>query len=195
MDARWTASTEEVIAALNALADADRLRLRGFARWRVKGLGRAALGRTFEDLLGDAITAILGGRRHWDPAAVPFLGFLLGVVRSISSHWRESFDEEEAHLDCEVRSDRAEDGPVELARSNQPGADRQVAARSQLDAINKLFEDDHEALLVIEGLGEGMSGPEIQQALGMSSKDYDATVKRMRRRVRQVFGEGGQGHA
>lgn len=189
------ATGDEIAAALEALPTTEQLRLRSYAQWRIAGLGRAARGRSYEDLLHEAYLAALGGRRRWDPAAVPFLGFLLGALKSISSHWRESFSEDEAQLDCEVHPDPAQDGPIQRAESVQPDAERILAARSQLQAVMKLFEDDPEVLCIIDGLGDGMTGPEIQAALDLTPKEYEAALRRMRRRTKPVFGQGGRGNA
>ena len=190
-----TATIEETTAALQALSHPDRLRLLLSARWRVRGLGRAALGRRAEDLLSEACLRVCEGRRHWDPGAVSFVGFLIGAMRSISSHWREECSESEAYLASELRSDHPAADPVENARSQRPDAERTLVAKDTLDAINGKFRDDPEVLLVIEGLGEGMKGPAIQEALGLTPDQYEAAFKRMRRGARRVRDEGGQGHA
>ena len=186
-----TATAEAAAAALQALSEADRLRLLRYAEWRVKGMGRAARGRGAHDLLSEACLRVCEGRRRWDPDAVSLVGFMCGVMKSISSHWREQFSQDEAHLACELRSDDDKVDPVEGAPSEPPDAERaRAAARAKLDAINEFFSDDSEVQLVIEGLAEGMTGPEIQAALGLSQKSYAAAFKRMRRGVNRLFGEG-----
>jgi hypothetical protein len=40
--------------------------------------------------------------------------------------------------------------------------------------------------LIIEGIREGLSGPEIREALRLSQTDYDTAMKRMRRMVRAM---------
>ena len=47
------ACREEVVAAIEALTREQHLRLERFARWRMRGLGRAAQGRDWEDLVGE----------------------------------------------------------------------------------------------------------------------------------------------
>src|SRR5712691_7365103 len=64
------ATPEEVEAALTGLIKADRARLMSYARWRIDGLGRAALGRKAKDLFGEAVTATLAGNRRWQPDSV-----------------------------------------------------------------------------------------------------------------------------
>jgi DNA-directed RNA polymerase specialized sigma24 family protein len=185
-----TATAEVAAAALQALSDTDRLRLLRYAKWRIKGMGRAAGGRGADDLLSEACLRICEGRRRW-PDAVSLVAFVCGVMKSIASHWGEQFSHDEAHLACELRSDDEKADPIEGARSEPPDVERtRETARARLDAINDLFGDDPEVQLVIEGLAEGMTGPEIQAALGLSQKSYAAAFKRMRRGVNRLFGEG-----
>jgi DNA-directed RNA polymerase specialized sigma24 family protein len=186
-----TATAEAAVVALQALSEADRLRLLRFAEWRVKGMGRAAGGRAADDLLSEACLRVCEGRRRWDPQRVSFVGFMFGVMRSISSHWGEQSFDDEARLACELRSDEVEADPLEDAPSESPDVGRaRATGRAKLDEINEFFSDDPEVQLVIEGLAEGMTGPEMQTALGLSQKCYAAAFKRMRRGANRLFGEG-----
>jgi hypothetical protein len=68
---------EEVVVAIEALTREQHLRLERFARWRMRGLGRAAQGRDWEDLLGDAIAATYEGKRRWNKESVDFFHHLI----------------------------------------------------------------------------------------------------------------------
>src|SRR5436190_19910907 len=96
------ASLEEVRQAIVGLTPAELLRLQGYARWRVRGVGRAALGRAEHDLLQDALISTLAGDRKWKKAAVDLVGHLTAVMRSISSHWKTEFDPAEPRLETEL---------------------------------------------------------------------------------------------
>src|SRR5437763_7081265 len=96
------ATREEVVAAVEALTRHEYLRLEQYARWRIRGIGRAARGRDWEELLREAISATYEGSRHWNKESVDFPGHLIGVMRSISSHWRDQFNPDEAFLESEV---------------------------------------------------------------------------------------------
>jgi hypothetical protein len=76
-------SIAEARVRLTRLARVELIRLGGLAGCYAVGLGRDAL----DELLGEAITRALEGRRAWpkDLAAVPFLA---GVMRSIADEWR-----------------------------------------------------------------------------------------------------------
>jgi len=53
------ASLAEVQEAIDNLSPADLIRLEGYAVWRIRAIGRKALGRNHEDLLGEAVFATL----------------------------------------------------------------------------------------------------------------------------------------
>ena len=55
------ASRDEIGRALEALTPGQLLKMKHFAAWRMRGLGRAACGRIWEDLLSEAWPAILEG--------------------------------------------------------------------------------------------------------------------------------------
>src|ERR1043165_7035542 len=93
------ATREEVVAAVEALTHHEYLRLEQDARWRIRGRGRAARGRDWEELLREAISATYEGNRRWNKELVDFSRHLIGVMRSTSSHWREQFDPDEALLE------------------------------------------------------------------------------------------------
>lgn len=181
------ASPEEVEDALNTLTPGELLKLQEFARWRIRGLGRRALGRDHHDLLSDAVIATLEGRRRWRKNAVDIFGHLKGAMRSISSNWRQKFREAEPRSESEmIPAGEADDypGPVATARTSEPHPDRLLAAKEELGRMLALFKDDDEVCLIIEGLREGMTGPEIQRDLGLTEKQYNAGMKRLRRKAR-----------
>ena len=75
------ATREEIVAAVDTLTPKELSRLRGFAKWRVAGMGRAAQGQDWEDLLRKAVAATYEGSRRWNKDSVPCLQHLLGAMR------------------------------------------------------------------------------------------------------------------
>jgi hypothetical protein len=75
----------EIDRAIKTLTSSDLLRLQRFAKFRVRGLGRAASGRDWEDLLGEALYRTLKGTddtqngRHWN-RKVPFVQHVSGEL-------------------------------------------------------------------------------------------------------------------
>ncbi len=188
-----SATRDEVARAVDALLPADWKRLEKFAHYKVMAIGRKALGRSPGDLLHDAFTSTLVGcestkqGRRWYKDQVWFAGHLFGAMRSTASHWKEAFDENEAHLDSELAID-AEDGepssPVERAKSEAPSQETAFLAKEKLGEIFRMFQNDDDAALVIEGMREGWTGPEIMSRLGIAKDKYEAAIKRIRYRLK-----------
>ena len=187
------ATRDDVEQAIEALSSSDELRLEKFARFRIRGLGRRAMGRDHEDLLCEAIKSIWIGAedpnegRRWRKDAVTFVQQVLGAVRSIASHWKDGADEGEAWLDCELEVE-TESGeamrPIENAPSDAPNQERVLRAKERLAAIYHFFRNDDDAALVLEGIREGWSGPEITERLAIPKLRYEAALKKIRYHVK-----------
>lgn len=193
------ASEEEVITAVEALTDGQLKALRHYARWRVRGLGRASQGRNFEDLLQEAVTATLAGDRHWNKSSCEFVGHLVWAMRSISSNWRRKFDEGEPYLESEILQhtpEGKESNPIDDVASRQHDGRRVAGARAHVEHIEKLVSDSGRALasLIIDGWREGLTGPEIREALGISQKEFETELKWLRRAARADRDQGGGKH-
>jgi DNA-directed RNA polymerase specialized sigma24 family protein len=181
------ASPEEVIGAVEALTTPQLLRLKKFACYRVQGLGRAAMGRDDQDLFNDSIAKTLKGDRSWNKD-VSFDVHLFGVMRSISSHWKEQFEPDEALLESDLQKSSATGqlyNPIARVASTVPDPEESLVAKGEIDRIVALFADDLHVSLIIEGLREGNSGKEIREKLGISERDYESALKRMRKKIRQ----------
>jgi DNA-directed RNA polymerase specialized sigma24 family protein len=188
------ATEHQVRAALEALSVTDRLRLANFAKLRVRALGAKAAG-DHEELLHEAFVAVLEGRRKWKPGLVSMADLLAGIIRSISSHWAEAFDPETARLESDLSGDSKHPSPLATAPSGRPDQERELAAKQELEELQRHFKDDDTVVLIIEGFRDGMTGPEIREALGISPQDYDAARKRMIRYRGKSEAEGRQGNA
>src|SRR4030095_8155185 len=82
------ATTDEIESAIQALKPGELVRIRKFAYRRYWTLGRRGAGMSPEDLIQDAMMAILDGRRKWLKGRVDFVKLLVGVIQSLSSHIR-----------------------------------------------------------------------------------------------------------
>ena len=187
------ATTAEVVAAIESLSAEQFHRLKNFARLRIRGLGRAAMGETYVSLLDEAVASILEGAegrargRKWAKNRVPFVDLLFGAMRSISTHWYERYErrgKEAERFDWETTREDERGG--DQSRSGKqvvdPVADpfRSCAAAESLDALDKHFAGDQDALFVIEGLKDGLTVPEMVAALGLTEKKVKAAVRRVR---------------
>ena len=89
-------------------------------------------------------------------------------MRSIASHWKRDFVEEEAALESELATRSGENdwiSPLENAASDDPCQERYVAAREEWDLIATLFSDDVAARKVLEGWSREMTSREVMQGL------------------------------
>src|SRR3954462_13907029 len=92
------ATRQEIEEALAGLTDAQVIRLTEISAYRHGTLGARGAGRHEGDIFSDAITKMLEGRRKWIKANVAFVPFILGVMKSLTSHIRtgkalDAFDE------------------------------------------------------------------------------------------------------
>lgn len=184
-----------------ALSVADNLKLLRFAQRRVAAIGRASMGRDERVLLQEAVTSALAGNRRWNKSTVNFIGFLFGAIRSISSNWCKSFDPNEARLASEL-IEESEEGllvnPLLSAPAEIPNPEQNAIIQEQEDLrmqqvarIKELVEQRPLASLIIDGQLEGMNGTQIQEALGISKKEYETEMKWIYRTVRSDKAKGG----
>lgn len=190
------ATPAQVRAALDALSEADLVRLEKVARYRIRGLSRSACGRDHEDLLSEAIADTLDPeRRRWN-TEVSFVRYLIGAMRSISSHWREQLDADEPHLESELVRTSEEGGPLsplDLVGSGAPGAERVVEAKRQLEDIEKAVAGDSVVSDILGGMRAEMSPSDIREVLDLSQTEYETAMKRFRRLVRPSAQGGSDG--
>jgi len=187
MDEFTAATRKEVVQAIDSLTIADLLNLRWAAKFRVRSLGRAAKGRTDEDLLMEALASSLAGTegrgdgRRWSKN-ISFRLHLTGAMRSIASHWKEQFNEQEPFLASELSNMGEDEGFSELdtVASEAPGGDRCLIAREEVSLILRLFQNDLGASSVLKGWLKDLKSLEIMQESGLSSREYEAAVKRIR---------------
>jgi RNA polymerase sigma factor (sigma-70 family) len=155
----------------------DLLRLKVIARLHARGLPPQF---SWTDLLQESFARVLGGSRR-QPEGLPFVPFLAGVMRSIKTeYWRRARREARQlpKLLAELDIDEAHGGEPSTPL---PTPERSLMALDELAAIDRLFADDRQALLVIASLAEGRSPEEICKEHQLSKTDYDSTRKRIRR--------------
>jgi len=164
--------------AVLALKRPELLRLQRYSRWRIRWLGRKALGRDEKDLLDEAITATVSGRRLWT-RSIPLRQHLLGAMRSISTSWYEKKAEE--YLESDLVEPGAESPLDRIATTQDP--EKILEAKERLDQVRKLFEQDTVASKIVSLLGLGYTAKEIQIRLSITSSGFAAAAKRIRRRL------------
>jgi DNA-directed RNA polymerase specialized sigma24 family protein len=176
------ATPEDVEQAIRRLTDNDYRHLGKVADYRSLSLMAIGLGWSGDDLLQEAITRTLEGDRKW-PRGVSLMAHLWGTMRSIASHVPDELKGgkiETATTDDESRSQGI------VLKSQSPDQEVIAAAQQRLAIIENRFADDDGVALVIEGLASGMTGPEIQEALGITQREYETRMTRLRRGIERT---------
>jgi|SRR5882762_678536 len=173
-------SMEEMWLAILFLTTAELLRLEHYARWRIRWLGRKALGRDERDLLQEAITATVTGKRVWKED-VDLCLHLLGAMRSISSSWHEKKGDE--YLESEL-AEPGQETPLDRAATTED-PERILRAKERLEEVKRLFAQDAAASKIIKLLGFGHTAKEIQSELRLSATEYATVTKRIRRKLQR----------
>ena len=190
------ADPAEVQAAIDSLTAADLLRLEGYAIWRIRAIGRKALGRNYEDLLSESIFATLEGKRKWNKNNVNFVRYLIGAMQSISDNWGRRFNSNEPILESEIFSpDNEGNNETALADiySLPPRQEEDIAVKQQEEIIRRYFEDDPLVTIIICELKEGSKLRDIREKYNIKDNDYEAAIKRMRRKLARLY--EGDNHA
>jgi hypothetical protein len=188
------ATKEEIVAAYEALTRSELLRLERYAKWRIRGLGRRSLGRDWEDLLGEAISATYEDVRRWNKESVDFPRHLIGAMRSISSRWRKEFEPDEAVLESDVlrvSPDGTTSNPLFDAQSSALDPEDGLEQKEEVELIEQLVGQKPLAWLIMEGRRDGMTGPQIRETLEISQKDYETAVKWLRRNLKAIADKEG----
>jgi hypothetical protein len=175
-----TATPDEIAAAMEALAAEDTLRLDRYSRFRITRIGRAADTRDHDDLLAEALRKTLEGDRSWNKD-VTFPAHLFGAMWSISSHWAETFANEQRAGRAQI-SDR-KDARTELTGIVDEVAERDAAAHQMLDQVRALFANDALASNIVAGWEDDLDPTEIRELLDIDKMTFDSKVRAIRREL------------
>lgn len=183
----------EVVAAIESLftSPPSLLKLNQFAQFRIKSIGRSAEGRDHEDLLMEAVALTLERKRIWNRTSVDMVGHLMGVMKSVSSHWAEHVQTRgnNTYLESEVTQISDEGNVITLlgqAACQRPSPAQIVEASRELNGIKMTFCSDKVVSDILSGLEAEMTGAEIREVLGLTTKEFDTAMKRLRRKARAV---------
>lgn len=174
------ANYADLLGAFASLSDSDLLALR-------KSAIRLLDGTQFSepaDLLHEALTRCLDGRRQW-PIEVSFPLFLSNAMKSIASAdrahrkaWRSISAKDNANDWSDDWLGGASHPSVEDAALEM---ERLTAVKAGSEAIRAAFANDPDASLVIEGWMEDQTANEVIAGHGISTRDYDSARKRIQR--------------
>jgi hypothetical protein len=194
------ATPEDVQAAIEALSDADSVRLYKFASLRILGTEYKDPWHLINEVIKRTMEAAVGNEgRRWPKSRVGFLAFLLETMKGLESDSRETvwvtrsqsleraLTEDGTAVRTDFRSRSAEEEALDS--EEQDAEDARVCQAT--DVIEKHFKHDEEVSLLLECLKEEMIGTEIMETCGFRDmKHYETVRHRMRRHIEKLFPEG-----
>ena len=189
------ATVDEIEQATEKLTKAEWAKLCSFARNRARMMALRGSAFTEEDLVKEAIVALLEERRHWNPRKVDFVGVLIGAMRSIASNYCEATQDGEFAIPAsQLISGEDEDGEVSDPTKTHPDSrlnpEQVLIVSTLLSEVYELVSDDAEALVIMDGWRDLMSGSEIIEALDIDRNSYETIVRRIRRKVAARWPKG-----
>lgn len=162
-----------VETAIRELSDADWYRLRQAARilaWKVPATDGEAL-------LFEALERTLDGRRRWNRPMVEFVGHLIGVMRSVSTH-----EAARRGLDTVALT-----SSMDLIGTGNP--EDALSAEQQICRLRAHFHErgDERALQVLDAMQLGCDGSAIRAQLDLDTTQLETIVRRIRRAATRVL--------
>lgn len=193
------AAADEVAQAVQALTDADYVRLTKAARTKLGGTVYASA----EDLVNEAVVtpfrAALGeGGRRWRKD-VSFVAFLIMTIKGIASDSRRSATRRRTvSAQTMTKEGEGERDVFDALDLTAPSVEEQLLddeqeqeweARHQKDftAVDEFFRNDDEIQWIMIGIQERKSPIDIQQISGMSKTQYESAQRRWRRGLEKLF--------
>jgi hypothetical protein len=165
MDASASAplSQLEVETAIGRLTDGEKTAL-----MKIAMLYARKTPYDHQDLVQEAFTRILSGRRVWPRGANASL-FLGGVIRSIAWEWKR---------ERPFKVTEATDITVQERNAN---------AAIDATRIVSLFNDDMVARKMVMAMMDGARGEELQSVSGLGKTEYESKRTKIRRRIEKFF--------
>ena len=182
-------------AAIADLSELDLRKLKKAARYRIRGLGRKAGQRDWDDLLQETILAFLRpDGRKWKKDEVDIVRTLNEAMRSVADNWRRSSPEKEARLESELIT-TSESGdqsnPLnEVGDPNDSSQQKDLEVKEKLAKIEELINPRELASLILMGMNDGLTGPEIKAELDISQTQFETEMTWIRRKIRPIFQKG-----
>lgn len=189
-DGKDAASLDEILQALAGLTPTDSRRLQKFARFRMAALGGMSRGRDYEDLLDEAMTATLDGRRAWRKGSVTFVKHLMAVMRSTSDNWARREDRREV-IEAELygvaqEEDAEADDLLGAVEPTEAVQEMHLIEKEAMEALEAAVSDDSVARDVLSAWQLGLKGQELKDALGINEEQLRAGKKKIDRRAQAL---------
>ncbi len=189
VDEREAASPAEISKAIAELTATDLRKLQGFGRFRMAALGSLSRGQDYEDLLAEAMTATLDGRRAWRKRAATFVNHLLAVMRSTSDNWATLVNQQEvveAELHGIAQDDEETADLLGTVKPTSAGQEGQLIEKEAIEALEAAVSDDPIASEVLSALQLGLKGQELKETLGITEEQLRAAMRKIDRRTQAL---------
>lgn len=148
-----------------------------------------------EDLLHEALVAVLAGQRKWKKNRVDFNGLVMGVMKSLAYSRDNSLETKDGHvvLEGELRAkDDEDDGDSvveshgnadESPEANLLRAEQKAEVDSVFVVLRAMFAKEDLAGRILDLIAErkGYTLAEIREALGVSDREFWNANRRLTR--------------
>lgn len=118
-------------------------------------------------------------------------------MRSVADNWKRSFDEKEAHLEAEltVTSESGQKSnpyakyadPKADVHADLEEAEYHAEIAEKAGRIEEIVEKRERAALIVMGMKDGLTGPELKKELDISQNEFETEMLWIRRNVRAAF--------
>lgn len=194
LEPEQVATREEKFSGWRALSSQEKLKLGIFAKQQALMRQKYAPGITGEDLVGEATRRAFEDGRKWRFRKISFLVFMFGIVRSIAGDLKRTAEGKliGASISDQVLGGADEETGDPFPADPAPCLDTPeniLVAKQQFAAFQSEFEnpDDEEAWCILDCMAENLTGPQIQEKLGISKKTYESACRKIARRVHKFF--------
>lgn len=181
-DQTETLTVDELGDAIRSFSRADKLRLR-----KAGCLFSGGTELDWESLLHEAVLRALDGTRRC-PRSSPPVKFLINAMRSLASAERDS-----ATLRPTPEPLSATGTALNVPEPRRDGEALLLAREDyalRLAALEDLFSDDEEGLMIVMGDIDGLDADAIRELTGLDHKGLATARRRIRRRVEAKYPGG-----
>lgn len=195
------ATPDDVCQAYEGLSDLELYRLHKAALIQLSGSDYSDPDEIINEAIIRTLKAANGGEgRRW-PKNVPFIAYLIQVIRGLASDSRNSeYQSKTDWLEAMVPADATTEdvlGHLDHHHSDtltnilevELNTERQARAKADADLIEAHFSQDTQVTWIILGRKEDLSPGEIMEMGEMTRTQYDTAMRRFRRGIENIFSE------
>ena len=195
------ATPDDVRQAYEGLSDMELYRLHKAALIHLSGSEYSDPDEIINEAIIRTLKAANGGEgRRW-PKNVPFIAYLIQVIRGLASDSRKSeYLSKTDWLEAMVPMDATTEdvlGHLDHHHSDaltniielELSIERQAKAKADADRIEAHFSQNPQVTWIILGRKDDLSPGEIMEMGEMTQTQYDTAMRRFRRGIEKIFSE------